>query len=68
MFNTKQKATSPMVDRSLLCYKQQLFTCTHELAHAVLHPDTNTAFPKSRTLFSTDKIEIDAILTLLPES
>lgn len=40
--------------------EQQLFTCAHELAHAVLHPDTNTAFLKSSTLYSTEKIEIEA--------
>ncbi|UFT98134.1 ImmA/IrrE family metallo-endopeptidase [Radiobacillus kanasensis] len=40
--------------------KKQLFTCTHELGHAVYHPDHNTSFLKKHTLFSTDKIEIIA--------
>lgn len=40
--------------------EQQMFTCAHELAHAILHPDTNTAFLKSNTFYSTEKIEIEA--------
>lgn len=38
----------------------QMFTCGHELGHAILHPDTNTSFLKSNTYFSTDKIEYEA--------
>ncbi len=40
--------------------KSQIFICSHELGHAVQHPDTNTSFLKKHTLFSTDKIEIEA--------
>lgn len=40
--------------------QQQLFTCAHELGHAVLHPNQNTAFLKANTLYSTDKIEVEA--------
>lgn len=40
--------------------KQQLFTCAHEIGHAVLHPNVNTPFLKSNTYFSTDRIEIEA--------
>lgn len=40
--------------------KQRRFICAHELGHAVLHPDTNTSFLKKHTLFSTDKIEVEA--------
>lgn len=40
--------------------KQQLFTCAHELGHAVLHPDVNTPFLKSNTYFTTDPIEVEA--------
>ena len=43
-----------------LPYEKQLFTCAHELAHALLHPDANTAFLKVYTLYSTDKMEIEA--------
>lgn len=54
-----------------LPYEKQYFTCTHELGHVVLHPDENTAFLKKHTLFSTDKIEIEAntfaIELLLPD-
>ncbi len=40
--------------------KEQLFTCAHELGHAVLHPNVNTPFLKSYTYFSTEKIELEA--------
>lgn len=47
------------------------FTCAHELAHAVLHPNVNTPFLKRHTLFSTDKIERQAntfaVELLLPD-
>lgn len=39
---------------------QQLFTCAHELGHALLHPDENTAFLKASTLYSTERIEVEA--------
>lgn len=46
-------------------------TCAHELGHAILHPDENTAFLKKNTLFSTDKIEVEAntfaVELLLPD-
>lgn len=44
----------------LIPYEKQLFTVTHELGHAVLHPNENTAFLKANTLYSTDRIEIEA--------
>lgn len=40
--------------------KLQRFTCAHELGHAILHHDTNTTFLKSKTFFSTSKIEREA--------
>lgn len=40
--------------------KQKIFICSHELGHAILHPDSNTPFLKKNTFFSTDRIEIDA--------
>lgn len=49
----------------------QFFICSHELGHAVQHPDTNTSFLKKHTLFSTDKLEVEAntfaIELLLPD-
>lgn len=38
----------------------KIFVCAHELGHAVLHPNKNTSFLKTHTLFSTSKIEIEA--------
>lgn len=38
----------------------QRFVCAHELGHAVLHPRANTPFLRKNTLFSIDKIEVEA--------
>lgn len=43
-----------------LSENQQLFTCAHELGHAVLHPNANTPFLREHTLFSVDKLEVQA--------
>lgn len=40
--------------------ERQFFTCAHELGHAVLHPNANTPFLREHTLFSVDKLEIQA--------
>lgn len=40
--------------------EEQLFTCAHELGHAVLHPNVNTPFLKSYSYLSTQKIELEA--------
>lgn len=39
---------------------RKLFTMAHELGHAILHPKSNTAFLRERTLFSIDKLEVEA--------
>lgn len=36
------------------------FVCAHELGHALLHPDENTPFLHTYTLFSKAKIEREA--------
>lgn len=41
---------------------QLKFICAHELGHAVCHPRANTPFLKKHTLFSTDKMELEANL------
>nr|WP_242637919.1 MULTISPECIES: ImmA/IrrE family metallo-endopeptidase [Bacillaceae] len=38
----------------------QQFVCSHELGHAVLHPRSNTPFLRNNTLFSIDKVEVEA--------
>ncbi|KYD07687.1 ImmA/IrrE family metallo-endopeptidase [Saccharococcus caldoxylosilyticus] len=49
----------------------QRFVCAHELGHAILHPRVNTPFLRANTLFSVDKIEIEAntfaVELLLPD-
>lgn len=51
--------------------ESQFFIAAHELGHAIQHPDTNTSFLKKHTLFSTDKLEIEAntfaVELLLPD-
>ena len=41
---------------------QRKFICAHELGHAIFHPNANTPFLKKNTLFSTNKIELEANL------
>lgn len=57
---SKFNRTSIIHINESLPYETQLSTCAHELGHAMLHPDKNTAFLKGNTLYSTDKIEIEA--------
>lgn len=51
--------------------QSQFFIAAHELGHAVQHPDTNTSFLKIHTLFSTERIEVEAntfaVELLLPD-
>lgn len=37
--------------------QRQLITCSHELGHAILHPDSNTSFLREKTFYSVDKLE-----------
>lgn len=47
------------LNNNLSDFRRQ-FTCAHELAHAILHPDANTPFLRENTLFSVNKFEIEA--------
>lgn len=38
----------------------QKFVCAHELGHALLHPKSNTPFLRNQTLFSVDRLEVEA--------
>lgn len=40
--------------------QQRLFTCCHELGHAILHPNANTPFLRNNTLFSVNRMEMEA--------
>ncbi|MEW4223166.1 ImmA/IrrE family metallo-endopeptidase [Rossellomorea marisflavi] len=40
--------------------KLQEFICAHELCHALLHTEVNTAFLKKKTLYSSNAIELEA--------
>ena len=39
---------------------QHIFTATHELGHAIMHPKANTPFLLANTYQSMDKLEIEA--------
>jgi len=41
---------------------QKNVVCAHELGHAILHPKQNCAFIKGYTLFSLDRLEVEANL------
>lgn len=43
-----------------LTERKQQFTIAHELGHALLHPKANTPFLRDNTLFSINKLEIEA--------
>ncbi|WP_419882756.1 ImmA/IrrE family metallo-endopeptidase [Peribacillus sp. B-H-3] len=45
---------------SNLNWEIQRFVCAHELGHALLHPRSNTPFYREKTLFSIEKIEVEA--------
>jgi len=49
-----------------------IFTCAHELGHAIKHSDVSTPFLKRHTLFSVDKVEREAntfaVELLLPDT
>lgn len=59
-FHVRHFRTSIIHINGTITEKQQLFTCAHELGHAILHPNENTSFLKSNTYFSTDRLEIEA--------
>ena len=45
---------------SRLDEKQRIFTLSHEIGHALLHPDANTPFLRGNTFFSINKLEREA--------
>ena len=43
-----------------LSHEDQRVVCAHELGHAVLHRRSSVPFMRANTLFSIDKIEVEA--------
>lgn len=39
---------------------QQRWVCAHELGHALMHPNLSTPFLRDSTLFSVNKLEVEA--------
>lgn len=58
-YNTAFRKKMIHINNGLTEYEQK-FTAAHELGHAVLHPNSNTPFLRNQTLFSIDKLEIEA--------
>ncbi len=50
----------------------QRFVCAHELGHSQLHPRVNTPFLRENTLYSTNRIEVEAntfaVELIIPDS
>lgn len=40
--------------------EDQRYTCAHELGHGILHPDSNTPFLRTKTLYPIGKYEKEA--------
>ncbi|MGP4038367.1 ImmA/IrrE family metallo-endopeptidase [Gracilibacillus sp. D59] len=59
-YHTRQCRVSIIHINESASAEQQIFTCCHEIGHAILHPEVNTPFLKSSTYFSNDKIELEA--------
>ncbi|ARA99096.1 ImmA/IrrE family metallo-endopeptidase [Geobacillus thermodenitrificans] len=59
-FYSSYKRTQFIHLNSQLDEMMQRFVCAHELGHAVLHPDSNTPFLRANTLFSVEKLEVEA--------
>nr|WP_249226108.1 ImmA/IrrE family metallo-endopeptidase [Oceanobacillus jordanicus] len=59
-FHTRQCRVSLIHVNESLSTEQQIFTCSHEMGHAILHPEVSTPFLKSSTYFSNEKIEKEA--------
>ncbi|SHH95446.1 ImmA/IrrE family metallo-endopeptidase [Virgibacillus chiguensis] len=59
-FHTRHSRVSIIHINENASTEQQIFTCAHELGHAILHPGVNTPFLKFNTYYSTSKIEVEA--------
>ncbi|MCY8546877.1 ImmA/IrrE family metallo-endopeptidase [Bacillus inaquosorum] len=70
-FYKYDKRNKYIVINSNLSQGEKTFVCSHELGHAQLHPRANTPFMKEHTLFSVDKVEVEAntfaVELLLPD-
>ena len=59
-FYQYEKRNGLIFINSNLNVEEQLIVCAHELGHAILHTKLNTPFMRTNTLFSVDKIEVQA--------
>jgi len=70
-YYTKYKRVQNIILNSNIPEALRSFVCAHELGHAICHSDLNTKWLKENTLFSVEKIEVQAstfaIELLLPD-
>lgn len=59
-YYNKQLRMKQIHINSSLNEHMRLFTCAHELGHALLHSDANTPFLRGNTFLSIGKMEIEA--------
>lgn len=45
-----------------LDYKKQLFTCAHELGHAIMHPNSSTPFSINKLEMEANQFAIDLLI------
>lgn len=58
-YKLEQKNRFIVINKNL-SEEMQRFVCAHELGHAFLHTKINTSYFKRYTLFSVNKIEVEA--------
>lgn len=58
-YKMEQKNKFIIINKNL-SHEMQRFVCAHELGHAILHPRSNIHFLRKNTLFSVNKIEVEA--------
>lgn len=58
-YNTAYRQKFIHINSQLSCRSQRI-VCAHELGHAILHPDNNTHFLRSYTLYPISRYEKEA--------
>ena len=61
-YYTKYKRVQNIILNSNIPEALRSFVCAHELGHAICHSDLNTKWLKENTLFSVEKIEVQALV------
>ncbi|MBB6446516.1 ImmA/IrrE family metallo-endopeptidase [Bacillus benzoevorans] len=59
-FYKLEKRNKFIIINQNLPHEIKRFVCAHELGHAVLHPRANTPFLRKNTLYSINRLEVEA--------